>query len=347
MRCLTLADTLKAGGALCHFICRKHVGNLIDQIRERGYQVSVLPLDHDDIVLASPSSVAQLRYAPWLGVDWTVDAAQTKVAIGAMPVDWLVVDHYAIDQNWERIVRPLCRKLMVIDDLADRPHDCDLLLDQNLGRKVDDYSHLTSDACTIFAGPSYALIRNEFWQRRHTERIRNKSVKNLLVFFGGIDVDNYTSRALKILSDKEFRGMDVDVVIGAQHLFAEQIKSICKKFKFQCHVQTKHMAELMQKADLYIGAGGGAILERILMKLPSVAIAVADNQIEPLKFLGQTGSSIYLGPGHLLSDTFFKQEILRAINTIDYLILNGSILCEEYFSVQAHWSEKLLIKPSE
>jgi len=348
MRCLTLAENLRDGGALCRFICRNHDGNMIDEIRERGFEVNVLPLNSKNLALAaSRSSNARLEHSHWLGADWVLDASQTKTAIDAIPLDWLIVDHYAIDRRWERQLRPLYRKLMVIDDLADRPHDCDLLLDQNIGRKAEDYNNLVNDACTILAGPSYALIRNEFWQSRHTGEIHNKNVKNLLVFFGGVDIENYTGRTLNILSEKEFSGLNVDVVIGARHLFGEKIKSTCKKLNFQCHVQTPNMAELMQKADLYIGAGGGAILERIMMKLPSVATAVADNQVEALKYLGNTGSSIYLGPGHLLKDNFFKQEILRAMNTIELLTKNGNALCKEYFSEQVQWSERLSIKPFE
>jgi UDP-2,4-diacetamido-2,4,6-trideoxy-beta-L-altropyranose hydrolase len=344
MRCLTLADALKVAGAKCHFICRQHPGNLITQIRQRGFTVSVLQTTTEAFVTDDPTVAAQSNYATWLGTDWATDAAQTKDSFGKATFDLLIVDHYALDARWEQVLRPLCRKLMVIDDLANRQHDCDLLLDQNLGRDEADYSQFLPEDCTVLVGPRYALLREEFWQLRDKKNVPKNYFKNILVFFGGIDADNYTLRAIEILSANDFINIHVDVVIGAQNLYIGKIKLACNNLGFSCHVQTNQMAALMHKSDLYIGAGGGAILERIMMKLPSVTLAVADNQIEFLKFLGQTGSCIYLGCGKSLSDALFKQAILQAIEVIDSLTKNTELLCEEFFSDRVQWLEKLLIE---
>jgi UDP-2,4-diacetamido-2,4,6-trideoxy-beta-L-altropyranose hydrolase len=142
MRCLTLANALQATGAQCHFICCEHPGNLIAQIRQRGFAVSVLLAATKAHITDEQAVEQHSNYAAWLGAGWATDAAQTKVGFGATAVDWLIVDHYALDARWEQALRPLYRKLMVIDDLADWPHDCDLLLDQNLGRDAGDYSKL-------------------------------------------------------------------------------------------------------------------------------------------------------------------------------------------------------------
>src|SRR5690348_8333558 len=124
MRCLTLATALRNEGADCHFICRPLPGNLIDRIRDLGFGARTVPLANAARTPDIESSEPAPAHAAWLGGDWRADAADTREALQSLHPDWLVVDHYALDRAWEREVRPLCNKLMVIDDLVDRPHDC-------------------------------------------------------------------------------------------------------------------------------------------------------------------------------------------------------------------------------
>ena len=157
MRCLTLAQALLERGAQCSFICREHPGNLIDLIRQRGFLVYALRCDQDWVVQENTPS-----HAGWLGADWQADAEESKVGAAKTAIDWLIVDHYALDRRWEHAMRAHCRHIMVIDDLADRPHDCDLLLDQNLGRNLKDYDGLLEGKAKTLIGPQYALLRHEF-----------------------------------------------------------------------------------------------------------------------------------------------------------------------------------------
>ena len=146
MRCLTLADELVKKGANCRFICREHEGHLLAMIQERGYTATALPSDSG--MMKSGSEAGTPLYQSWLGADWLTDLEQTKNAIGSKTIDWLIVDHYSLDARWEGAMRSACVSLMVIDDLADRKHDCDLLLDQNFGRIPADYEHLVPSHCT-------------------------------------------------------------------------------------------------------------------------------------------------------------------------------------------------------
>ena len=345
-RCLTLAELFQKNGANCRFICREHEGNLIEQIQQCNFLVSVLPAGVNKNISCTTANNRSSDYKSWLGVDWETDAELTKSIIKNNAVDWLIVDHYALDAAWEKELQSFCTKLMVIDDLADRKHDCDILLDQNLGRTKCDYKELVPDACTILAGPRYALIRDEFWRLQDKEKNYNKSHLNVLIFYGGIDAANYTGWTIELLNDIGLSNMHVEVVVGAQNSNIKQINSACENYGYTCHVQTDHMAEIMHRSDLYIGAGGGAILERIMMKLPSVTIAVAENQIEPLKYFSQTGASIYLAADESFSDEGFKQAILQALIDIKALTKNCEVLCEEFFSDRVHWLQKLLIKQS-
>ena len=189
MRCLTLADALRERGAECRFVCREHAGNLLDVIRQRGFEAYGLPLGDAVTAKSDVSDNLLPLHAAWLGADWASDAEQTLAAIGDTKFDWLIVDHYALDARWEHRLRCSCHRLMVIDDLADRVHDCDLLLDQNLGRTAADYKERVPATCTVLAGAQYALLRPEFAALRaySLERRAHPKLKRLLITMGGVE----------------------------------------------------------------------------------------------------------------------------------------------------------------
>src|SRR3546814_18196666 len=130
MRCLTLADELKTRGWKCRFICRDHAENLNALIRQCGFDVDELPGDTAGTSSGGAEHRGGAAHASWLGCDIELDARQTQEAVAAIKPDWLVIDHYAIDHSWERALRPFADRLLSVDDLADRMHDCDMLLAQ-------------------------------------------------------------------------------------------------------------------------------------------------------------------------------------------------------------------------
>lgn len=286
MRCSTLAEELQAQGASVHFACRYLPDNLQSMLLAKGFTVSLL--DHVPEISEKDTSV--LPHSHWLDISQTEDAAATLNAIKNESFDWIIVDHYALDKCWEAVMRQAARKIMVIDDLADREHACDLLFDQNFYLDQHNrYERLVPEGCRMLTGPEYALLRNEFVARRSVAETRTGSVKSILVFFGGIDQFDFTSKAVMALSNIQDRAFSVDVVIGAQHPAHEALISSCAAFGFTLHIQTSNMAELMLKADLSIGAGGGAVWERACLKLPTISIAIAEHQIAQLNDLSQTG----------------------------------------------------------
>src|SRR5690606_12034475 len=108
--------------------------------------------------------------------------------------DWLVADHYALDAKCELALINVVGRIMVIDDLANRPHECVLLLDQNLGRLESDYDDLLPENCQRLIGPHYALLRPEFAELRELSLKRRQppKLKRILVFLGGVDRTNVT-----------------------------------------------------------------------------------------------------------------------------------------------------------
>lgn len=318
MRCLTLAKEIVKTGAMCHFACREHPGNLIDFIRQHGFEVTALPMSkhqeptRDELESLSPS------HSAWLGCDWASDAAQTKVVSSARAYDWLVVDHYALDVRWESAMRNVANRIMVIDDLADRQHDCDVLLDQNFYADMNHrYDGKVPPDCQLLLGPRYALLRDEFRQLREQLKPRAKPVKRVLVFFGGVDLGNYTARVIEILASVGGGDWHVDVVVGTHHPHREKVEAICAKQGFVCYVQTGRMAELMAMADVAIGAGGIAIWERCCLGLPTLTLCVADNQVKQIADAASEG---------LLYTPELDEDLTLAIARHIHVLLENSYL---------------------
>jgi UDP-2,4-diacetamido-2,4,6-trideoxy-beta-L-altropyranose hydrolase len=277
MRCLTLANVLKGRGAQLRFVSRHLPEHCRAMLAAAGHEFVLLQGESRAPVSADPA------HALWLGTTQDADARGSMQALSNQSWDWLIVDHYALDVRWESALRQCARRLMVIDDIADRRHDCDLLLDQNLYADMDTrYTGKVPAHCGLLLGPRYALLRDEFRLFREQVRPRSGPVQRVLVFFGGVDTNNSTGRAVEALSDPGFKGLQVAVVIGVQHPYREQIESACLAQQFTCHVQTHRMAELMAWADLAIGAGGAATWERCCLALPTLAICAAGNQARQL-----------------------------------------------------------------
>lgn len=314
MRCLTLADALAARGAVCYFICREHEGHLLEVIRKRGHQVYSLPFKAD--VENSSKGVIKLLHADWLGVTQQEDAQQCIDIIKLIQPNWLIVDHYAIDIVWEKTLRPYCKKLMVIDDLADRAHDCDMLLDQTFGRHIKDYLDWIPDNCQVLCGSKYALLRPEFakWRDYSLERRKDGMLKHLLINLGGVDKDNITSKILKGLQNSSLpECCKITVVMGSTAPWIESVKAEAKTLPWETEVKSgvSNMAELMANSDLAIGAAGSTIWERFCLGLPSILIVIAENQEANLS---------KVKPYHISSfrkdDPDFRDALVETINQI-------------------------------
>lgn len=290
MRCLTLANRLKKEKqAQIIFISRELNGNLNYLIEKNGYCLLVLPKYKINNYL--------IGYQRLLTVEKSFDARETKKKLINLDVDCLIVDSYALDAEWEKIQRPYVKKIMVIDDLANRCHDCDILLDQNYYKDMSTrYNGLVPDHCKLLLGPKHALLRHEFYEERKHLRVRDGNVQRILIFFGGSDLTNETMKALYAIVAIGRTDMQVDVVVGGSNKHKEEVEQFVQQHKYmKYHCQVGNMAELMHKADLSIGAGGSATWERCFLGLPTIVITIAENQVEIIQNCVQKGLVIYLG----------------------------------------------------
>lgn len=302
MRCLTLADELSDQGAECYFISKSHPGNLIELIRSRGYFVYALPECHkgNQDVSTLYDTVHPVAHGHWLGGAQADDANACLPILFNLRPDWLIVDHYSLDFRWETVVKPYCRRLMVVDDLADRRHECDLLLDQTYSRKAEDYRPLVPANCRLLCGSQYALLRPEFAAMRpySLQRRKEPQLRKLLITMGGVDKDNVTSEILKALRSCPLpNDCQITVVMGVIAPWLVEIERLVREMPWsgQVKVGVRDMAQLMADSDLAIGAAGATSWERCSLGLPTIMTALADNQRSIAQALSKAGAAQLVG----------------------------------------------------
>lgn len=331
MRCLTLADALRERGAHTTFICRPQAGDMLEWIRQRGHVVKALSPAEDNF-----NATVEPIHANWLGTDWASDAVQTQAAFDDQMFNWLVVDHYALDERWERALKVNYQRLLVIDDLADRRHACDLLLDQTFGRALEDYSVLVPNECKVMCGAEYALLRPEFAALRSysLKRRLQSSWRELLITMGGIDKDNATVRVLKALRACNLPAdCRISVVMGESAPWLDDVRkqALVMPWPTRVFVGITDMAKLMADCDLAIGAAGATSWERCCLGLPSVLLVLAENQLKVASGLKKVGAAALIATHKpwesqfeaLLSQLLVDQNMLSTMSVASAGIVNG------------------------
>ncbi|OSJ21471.1 UDP-2,4-diacetamido-2,4,6-trideoxy-beta-L-altropyranose hydrolase [Bradyrhizobium japonicum] len=307
-RCLTLADALASGGARSCFLMRSHAAGLAHLVESHGHAVRLL---------SDPSKRPETddRGGPhrhWLPTTWQQDADQTRIALDEIgPAEWLVVDHYALDARWEHACRREGTRILAIDDLADRAHDCEILLDQNLVSHMETrYRDRVPFACVQLLGPGYALLRPEFAAQRRLLAQRDGNIGRILICFGGSDPTNETAKALTAIARLAHPSLAVDAVIGLSNPHADSVAQLCHGLSgTELHRGANNIAELMRRADLSIGAGGVMSWERCCLGLPVIAVDIASNQVGALEALAAEHAAVYLGAASDVSGTALADAI--------------------------------------
>ncbi len=289
MRCLTLAEAVRERGAQTYFICRERAGSLIPLLGQREMPVRVL----------TPSQIPPVE-----------DAKQTVEALNGNEPDWLVVDHYDLGIDWENQLRPHVGRLLVIDDLARRHHECDVLLDQNYSEEDERrYAEFVAPTCKVLAGPRYALLRKEFRVMREQLGPRAHRLNRIMVFF---TAGNDQGETLKAMRGIELFGKAemVDVVVGQANPDNVEIRARCAELRWEFHCQVDYMPKLIARADVVIGAGGSSNWERCALGVPALVAILADNQAPVVHALARAGVIRSLGWSQNLQPADYRNALL-------------------------------------
>jgi len=292
MRCITLALEFRMLGFECQFLCRAFPGNLISLLESLAFVVHALPFNG-----ISLSNNCKLAHSQWLSVSQEEDFQECTKFLVNRNIAWIVVDHYGIDTTWEARVKEVSSaKLLVIDDLVDREHACDVLLDQTYGRQKSEYETLVLDGCKLLLGAKYSLLRPEFVRKREESLSRRKKgfTKNILISMGGVDKNNVTKTILEYVSNINVPNeISFNIVLGHSSPWIENIKQLVAELKLSARVLVgvENMADLMCESDLAIGAAGATSWERCCMGLPSIIVIIAPNQVDIAQKLSNAGAA--------------------------------------------------------
>lgn len=289
LRCLTLASELAKAGNEIYFISRLHPGHLCDYIEQMGYPI--FRLEAPSVSWDNQNQDCEVDYSTWLGAEYEADAESTVAYCRQEKIDAIFVDHYGIDEKWESLVKKSVDKILVIDDLANRAHNCDWLIDQTYGRNYSDYEHFLPGETSVLLGGAYALLRSEFANARKTSLYRSrKSVQQILITMGGIDPDNVTSKILDWLTMSSLPDTTkIIIVLSKNAVWIDALKKQLptNRFCVDLRLGVSNIAELMSQSDLSIGAGGTTAWERCALGLPTIQYVLAENQ----RFIAKTLSS--------------------------------------------------------
>jgi UDP-2,4-diacetamido-2,4,6-trideoxy-beta-L-altropyranose hydrolase len=290
-RCLSLARVLGNNGVQSSFVCRHLPDVLAARIRSRGHGLIRLPT-----VQVRDANEAADRYVGPLEATQEEDAQQTKAALRGRRCDWMIIDHYSLDFRWEEALREIATTVMVIDDLADRRHDCDLLLDQNYYADLNSrYESLLPAQSDSLLGPGYALLDPQFAAARASTV---PAQDRLFVSVGASDPFGICVKAIDSLHRFVPRSLGAEVVAGSDAAAGND----ARKASSGLHDVTVYgyiddIASVMARCTLALGAGGSSTWERCAIGLPSVVIITADNQRKMAVDLAQTGVIEVLGEG--------------------------------------------------
>ena len=297
-RCINLAEVLRSRGNEVSFVCRDDEAKSFKALEYRQFATVLLPL------LEVGEVVSQQK-----------DAQQTVQALHGEWPEWLIVDTYALDKDWELLMRPHVAKIAVIEDLLGREHDCDLLLDHNYSERSDSsFEKFVPEKCELLLGSRFALIGEHFRRLRELKSMRTPEIKRIFVFCGGSDPQNLTQQVIDEISFSELSNIAVDVVVGAQNKTFDRQAALKLNANIDIHDASGEFARIMSRADLAIGAGGTTLWERMCLGIPSIVVSIAENQNFACEKLGRDGLVNYLGTQSSLKPGAIKDAVIKAKN---------------------------------
>ncbi|MCP3924032.1 MAG: UDP-2,4-diacetamido-2,4,6-trideoxy-beta-L-altropyranose hydrolase [Desulfobacterales bacterium] len=318
MRCLTFAGEVQKKGWETYFVSRELPGNMFTEIKKRGHHL--LPLTP---VEYKTGEIDHNDYESNLGVTVKKDAAETVNAIKKSNngPSWMVVDHYSLNLEWEKCIGKEVDKVFVIDDIADKYHQCDIILNQNYIPGIETvYRRYTEPSTKLLLGPKYAILRNEFLKALKKKKPGDGSISNILVYYGNVDPTNETEKALDAITTILHSGLHVNVVAGSSNPYKKQLKKKISKFQnVELHIQLEHLADLMCEADIALGAGGTTTWERMFMMLPAIVTTIADNQLPSITSVSKGNGIIYIGKSENTDSRGISKTLNCLINDREWM----------------------------
>jgi UDP-2,4-diacetamido-2,4,6-trideoxy-beta-L-altropyranose hydrolase len=304
------ADAAQGGGHVARCAVLAHA------LRRRGWRTALAARD------------GSLETVPFAAANFDELVAIDRDEVGGVTRRWpqgcavAVIDHYARDARLEAALRPWARRILAIDDLGDRPHDCDLLLDVSLGRTEDDYAGLVPDRARLLIGPEFALLRPDFAVARASRAPLRDSRERLrvLIMFGATDLGGQSALAARALAGTDLP-IEVEIVVGPRAPSHAELRRIvdAAALPMSLAIGATDIARRMADADIAIGAAGTSSWERCCVGLPSIIVILTDNQVGIARSLAARGAALVLGTAPHVAGAAVADSVLGLIDHGDRL----------------------------
>ena len=330
-RCMSLAKALRDIGSESCFVMRDLGFDPAAELAANNYPLYRLPVPASTRahVTSHGTAANTTPHATWAGIDQSIDAEETALALASTPLDWLVVDQYAFDARWHRLVRArLACSVAVIDDVADRMICAQVLIDHNhcADHREKYGGHLPLDV-PILGGPAYALLGPGYADA--PRYAFNEDVRSIGIFMGGADAGGFSTEAWRACREvARFPGL-IEIVTTSSNPHLQELNSVCAiDLRCTLTIDAPSLESFYARHDIQVGAGGGATWERCCIGAPTVATAVASNQLsvlEPLRELGvlRISSRETSELGRQIGDLIQNPELRRSLSKSSRLLVDG------------------------
>jgi UDP-2,4-diacetamido-2,4,6-trideoxy-beta-L-altropyranose hydrolase len=305
MRCLAVAEQWRSRGGEVHFACQNLTGHLITEVQERGYPAHILP--------------ALEAIKPWGSTDVEADARATRGLMHVLMAEnlrrpvWLLVDHYQIDDRWHEAVAQPGLRIAALDDLANRPLRCDVLIDQNsLSNLHHRYPSLTPVHCRHLLGADYTLLREDVQDAAKVRRASEEG-SEVLIFLGGADNGRHTEEVVRQWKRQASGSLSAHVLCGSMNPQWEQLQSVCNEAQIECSRAQRGMAQVMGRARAAIVACGMLAVELQALEVPSLLIPLSDIQRAVAQDFRNRGRAVVLETEHLSRPETFDEAWARTL----------------------------------
>jgi UDP-2,4-diacetamido-2,4,6-trideoxy-beta-L-altropyranose hydrolase len=316
-RCLTIAKGLKAIGVKdVVFICSRLDGNIIDDISNHSFEVRIIARSSEfNLKDVQQYRVPEINRLYQVQVE---DAEQTVAVLKNEQPNILLIDSYLIAETWENIVRPYVKSLVVIDDLANRFHNCDIIIDNNFSDILDRYDLLVPSQCRKLCGTKYVLLNQDFLSVSNTRESIVNITKILIFFSGSVELNPFAVSVVNKLTSVNPDSIHIDVVVGGDNEDVIEVTNSITRPNTTAFGSVPNFVQLMKNANLAIGAGGITNWERCYLGLPAIVVAIAKNQVPSSSSLSKGDYINYVGE---LSD-----ESPAKIEEIVHHFINNTVL---------------------
>jgi spore coat polysaccharide biosynthesis predicted glycosyltransferase SpsG/RimJ/RimL family protein N-acetyltransferase len=254
-----------------------------------------------------------------------------QIALRFRP-DWIVLDHYFLTQRWVDVVRDAVgARSLVLEDLEREWDRVDFILYGNSGRSV---RLKESSEAIVLNGGRFALLSGDYRELRNSRLMPASHREQITIFAGGADIENLSTTFLRAVISSKVREWPVEVVVGSMFPHRNELEAVAGGIDWiRVGTIRPSMAATYARSRMALGAGGVSAWERACLGVPTVLVAVADNQEPVCRILGDSGAAEYIGSFGEIDDERIRRTVRRMSDDpalLDEMSSSGTRIVDGY-----------------